>query len=80
MGVLYKEKPMKKIDCLGDICPVPVMKLQREVKKMQSGDSVMLVTDHSCTVKTVREFCDTHKMAFDSDEVMNGVWEITVSK
>ena len=32
---------MKTIDCLGDICPLPVMKLQKETKKMQPGDSVI---------------------------------------
>ncbi len=42
---------MKKIDCLGDMCPVPVMKLQRETKKMKPGESVLLITDHSCIGK-----------------------------
>ncbi|WP_195269610.1 sulfurtransferase TusA family protein [Eubacterium sp. 1001713B170207_170306_E7] len=71
---------MKKIDCLGDICPLPLMKLQREVKAMQSGDRVMLVTDHSCAVKTIREYCEKTGLHCASDEVMNGVWEITVSR
>ena len=80
MGVLYKEKPMKKIDCLGDMCPVPVMKLQRETRKMKPGERVLLITDHSCTVKSVREFCAGMQMACVCDEVMNGVWETTVSR
>ena len=71
MGVLYKEKPMKKIDCLGDMCPVPVMKLQRETRKMKPGQRILLITDHSCAGM---------QMACVCDEVMNGVWEITVSR
>ncbi|MBS6339365.1 MAG: sulfurtransferase TusA family protein [Eubacterium limosum] len=71
---------MKTIDCLGDICPLPVMKLQKETKKMQPGDSVMLVTDHSCAVKTIRQFCESRQFSCACDEVMNGVWEITVNR
>lgn len=56
------------------------MKLQRETKKLKPGERVMLITDHSCTVKSVREFCAGRKMTCDCDEVINGVWEITVSR
>lgn len=47
---------------------------------MQPGDSVMLVTDHSCAVKTIRQFCESRQFSCACDEVMNGVWEITVSR
>ena len=56
------------------------MKLQRETRKMKPGERVLLITDHSCTVKSVREFCAGMQMACVCDEVMNGVWEITVSR
>lgn len=69
---------MKKIDCLGEICPVPLIKLQKEIKQIQSGEEVMLVTDHSCTKKTLNEFCQSHGLNFECEEVLNGVWEIRI--
>ena len=48
---------MKEMDCLGDMCPVPLMKLQQCDDLQNSGDSVRLVTDHSCTCESVQNYC-----------------------
>jgi TusA-related sulfurtransferase len=69
-----------KIDCFGDICPVPLIKLERALKTMVPGDSVTLVTDHSCVPESVMDRFESEHIFVDSDEVMNGVWEITVTK
>lgn len=68
-----------KIDCLGDICPVPIIKLKNHLNNIQMGKPYMLVTDHSCTLKSVRDFCNNHKLYCESDEIINGVWEIIIS-
>ncbi len=47
---------MKKIDCLGEICPVPVMKLQAVMDSIQKGEDYLLVTDHSCTISNLESF------------------------
>lgn len=47
---------------------------------MNSGESVMAVTDHSCVQESViNHFKDRGEKVL-VDEVMNGVWEITVTK
>lgn len=69
---------MKKIDCLGQICPVPVMRLQKELSAIKQKEEVMLVTDHSCTCKSVQEFCRAKDLTYTCEEVMNGIWEITI--
>ncbi|MEG1049595.1 MAG: sulfurtransferase TusA family protein [Oscillospiraceae bacterium] len=69
-----------ELDCLGDMCPVPVMKLQQCKNMKHSGDSVKIVTDHSCTVESVTAFCENHKLIATVEEPMNGIWEITVVK
>lgn len=71
---------MIKLDCLGDMCPVPVIKLQRYLESLEAGEQVMLVSDHSCTRNTVQAFALGHHFACDTVEVMNGVWEITLKK
>ncbi|SCZ79415.1 sulfurtransferase TusA family protein [Acidaminobacter hydrogenoformans] len=69
-----------KIDCFGDICPVPLIKLERALKNIGPGDSVTLVTDHSCVPESVMDKFGKQRLQIDSDEVMNGIWEITVTK
>ncbi|MPM41843.1 hypothetical protein SDC9_88503 [bioreactor metagenome] len=71
---------MKWLDCLGDICPVPIMKLQRELGSMESGEHVMLVTDHSCTLSSTREFCAIYGLRLEAAEALPGVWEIEITK
>jgi TusA-related sulfurtransferase len=40
---------MNTIDCLGDMCPVPILKIQNELKKTKTGVSIKVITDHSCS-------------------------------
>ena len=48
---------MHEIDCLGDMCPIPIMKLKqcREIK--EHGGQIKLVTDHSCVVESIGSYC-----------------------
>jgi TusA-related sulfurtransferase len=70
---------MKEIDCLGEICPVPVMKLKSVMKSIKSGEDYLLITDHSCTIQNLESFCKANHLKYCSEEVINGVWEITVT-
>lgn len=71
---------MIKIDCFGDICPVPLLKIQQQLDSISSGDSFMLVVDHSCVVESIDEYYSGTSHQIEIDEVMNGVWEITITK
>ncbi|GLB25503.1 transcriptional regulator [Lacrimispora xylanolytica] len=70
---------MNKIDCLGEICPVPVMKLRNVMDSIKKGEDYLMVTDHSCTIMNLESFCKANHLKYDSEEVMNGVWEITIT-
>ncbi len=71
---------MDKINCFGDICPIPLLKLKNSIKTLSTGESVMLVVDHSCVVESINDYYDDSKHHIVLDEVINGVWEITVTK
>jgi len=71
---------MRKIDCFGDICPVPLLKIQTELDRISVGDSFMIVVDHSCVVESIGEYYKDTPHGIESDEVINGVWEITITK
>ena len=69
---------MVEIDCLGEICPVPVMMLKKHQQAIRSGEKVLLVTDHSCARKSITEYCDKANLRCFIQEVINGVWEISI--
>lgn len=71
---------MKKIDCFGDFCPVPLLKAKKEVDKLAHGESFMLVTDHSCVVESIHDHFNHQSIGIDVYEAINGVWEITLTK
>jgi tRNA 2-thiouridine synthesizing protein A len=74
------KESIETIDCFGDMCPLPVLKADRMLKKIAPGESFVLVTDHSCVVQSVEDKYKHRKVSITFTEVMNGVWEITFKK
>lgn len=68
------------IDCFGDFCPVPILKIEKKLKEINSGDEFTLVTDHSCTIESIKEIYSKRNVEFRTEEVMNGVWEVYMKK
>ena len=71
---------MKVIDSFGEMCPIPVLRIQEEIKGMKASDSFMIVVDHSCVVESIKDKYKNKNVEVIIDEVMNGVWEITFTK
>lgn len=71
---------MKEINCLGDMCPIPMLKLNQALESLKSGESVKLITDHSCVVQSVKNYFKKRRMNVQTDEVINGVWEMIITK
>lgn len=69
---------MRTIDCLGDICPIPILKTKKELKSIKPGEVVKVVTDHSCVLESV--IINFKKYNITYEEVINGVWEIFITK
>ncbi len=69
---------MRKLDCLGDVCPLPLMKLMQYREQIDRGESVMIVTDHSCTSESLLNYCRKQHLPVQVAEPIPGVWEITV--
>jgi len=71
---------MRRLDCLGDMCPLPLMKLMQCREQLDGGESVMIVTDHSCTCESILAYCKTQRLDASVQEPVTGVWEITMSR
>ncbi len=71
---------MTKIDCVGDICPVPLIKIQNQLKKIDNSDTFIVVVDHSCVVESIDDYYKNTSHKIEIIEVINGVWEIFITK
>lgn len=69
-----------QVDCLGDMCPLPMMKLQKKEETLNQGLRIMLVTDHSCASENIMEYCRLKNYKYQTEEPISGVWEITIEK
>lgn len=66
------------VDCFGDMCPIPMIKIEIQLAKMEPGEEFMLVTDHSCTITSVIEKYSNQVTSIE--EVILGVWEVNFKK
>lgn len=73
-----EEKRMIVLDCLGEICPIPLLRLQKALKG-GGAKEILLITDHSCVPVFVGDFCRAKKLKYTADEVINGVWELHIT-
>ena len=67
---------MIKVDCFGDFCPIPIIKIKKELPNLKHGEVLVAVSDHSCVVESIKDNFKQYDLQID--EVMNGVWEITL--
>ncbi len=68
------------LDCLGEACPVPLMKTQKELEGMQKGDILVVGIDHTCAMKNVPDWARSQGYNVDIEEVGEGEWEVTIEK
>lgn len=66
------------IDALGDFCPIPILKVQAVIPKLEPKDRIILVTDHSCTATALKEEMRRQRLKTKVEEVDNGIWQITI--
>ena len=70
----------KVLDCLGEACPVPLVKAQKELEKMAVGDVLIVNIDHSCAMKNIPDWAREVGYNVEIDEVGEGEWDIIIEK
>lgn len=68
------------LDCLGEACPVPLIKAEKKMHELAVGDLLIVALDHSCAMKNVPEWARTQGYNVDIDEVDDGEWEVVIEK
>lgn len=68
------------LDCLGEICPVPLLKVQDKMKQLEIGDTLVVNVDYSCAMKNVPDWAKNEGHDVEVKTVNNGEWKITIKK
>lgn len=68
------------LDCLGEACPVPLVKAQNKLADMTKGDILIVQIDHSCAMKNLPEWARKDGHNVEVEEVDDGEWEVIIEK
>ncbi|MDK2879548.1 MAG: hypothetical protein PWR06_2264 [Thermoanaerobacteraceae bacterium] len=68
------------LDCLGEACPVPLVKTQNKLKQLKIGDILIVQIDHSCAIKNVPEWARKEGYPVEIEEVEEGRWDVYIEK
>jgi TusA-related sulfurtransferase len=68
------------LDCLGEACPVPLVKAQKALEELAIGDVLVVQIDHSCAMKNVPEWAREAGHNVEIEEVDDGEWEVVIEK
>lgn len=68
------------LDCMGEACPIPLMKTEKKMEELAVGDVLVVSIDHSCAMKNVPEWARKQGHNVEIDEVDDGEWEIVIEK
>lgn len=71
---------VKEIDCLYEVCPIPIIKAMKELKKMKLGDILILHSDHSCVGISIEEWGEKNNYLVKVVELECGYWDIYIQK
>ncbi len=69
-----------ELDCMGEACPVPLMKTEKKMKDLKAGDVLIVHIDHSCAMKNVPEWARTQGYNVEVEEVDDGEWDVVIEK
>ncbi len=68
------------LDCMGEACPVPLIKAQKKIDELAVGDVLIIQIDHSCAMKNLPDWARDNGHNVEVEEVSDGEWEVIVEK
>jgi len=69
-----------ELDCMGEACPVPLMKTEKKMNTLAAGDVLVVHIDHSCAMKNVPEWARKQGYNVEVEEVDDGEWDVIIEK
>ena len=61
-------------------CPIPVLKAEKALKDLKTGDILEVLTTDPKAIKDFQAFCEVSNCLFQSSNKKNGVIKISICK
>ncbi|HBM75164.1 MAG TPA: sulfurtransferase TusA family protein [Clostridiaceae bacterium] len=71
---------VRDLDCLYEACPIPLIKAIKELRRLNSGDILVVHSDESCVGVAMVEWAEQNNYQVKLVETEVGEWEIYVQK
>lgn len=71
---------VRQIDCLTELCPIPILRAIQEFKTMAPEDILIIKADHSCVPIDLKKWATDKKYPIKAIETGTGQWEIYIQK
>lgn len=71
---------VRKIDCLSELCPIPLLRAIQELKTMELDDILIIQADHSCVASDIEKWAVEKNYPIKSMELGEGEWEVYIQK
>ncbi|MGB9663276.1 MAG: sulfurtransferase TusA family protein [Moorellaceae bacterium] len=68
------------IDTLGEMCPIPNIKVREKLKELEIGDEIIVETDHSCATTTIINEMRRKGYKTKVEEIDNGIWRVIIKR
>jgi tRNA 2-thiouridine synthesizing protein A len=69
-----------KVDCMGEICPVPLVETRKALRKAEEGDIVEVIGTHPASKKEIPMAVKALGMKLIDVQEEDGVWKIRIRK
>ncbi|MDV0440832.1 sulfurtransferase TusA family protein [Methanorbis furvi] len=71
----------EKLDITGKVCPICLLAVDKELKKLSSGEELVVVCDHApAATASIPEYCENRNHRCSVKMIENGLWEISITK
>ncbi|SHI72476.1 TusA-related sulfurtransferase [Clostridium amylolyticum] len=71
---------VRELDCLSEVCPIPLLKAMKELKTMKAGEILILHCDHSCVAIDIEKWASDKNYPIRLIESSGGEWEVYIQK
>jgi len=76
-----QERRVHRLDTQGEICPYPLVMAQREMKKLQPGDVLIVISDYPLAAENIPRWAAEHgHRVVRVEKVGDALWEIEIEK
>lgn len=69
-----------RLDLLGEVCPVPLLRTQERVARLAPGEALRVQTDFARSVRNIIDWCNREGHTYTLREPAPGVWELEIRR